>query len=105
MTDTALLLLSNQPPATLCFFLSTNMRIARDRAWEHTARSRGKGPECWARMRRNMPCPRTSKVGSGSAESARTLGGLLLREDRGHGHVGAQEAPARAFASGELKSI
>ncbi|PPQ87727.1 hypothetical protein CVT24_008416, partial [Panaeolus cyanescens] len=31
----------------LRFFLSRNIRIARDRAWDQTVASRGKGPEFW----------------------------------------------------------
>ena len=31
----------------LKFFLSKNIRIARERAWDQTVRSRGKGPEFW----------------------------------------------------------
>ncbi|KAH8111962.1 hypothetical protein DFH11DRAFT_559530 [Phellopilus nigrolimitatus] len=46
-TYATLLLLSNQLTVILRFFLSKNMRIARDRAWQHTERSRGKGPEFW----------------------------------------------------------
>lgn len=29
------------------FFLRKNLRIARDRAWDQTVKSRGKGPEFW----------------------------------------------------------
>jgi hypothetical protein len=31
----------------LRFFLSRNIRIARDRAWNQTVASRGKGPDFW----------------------------------------------------------
>ena len=31
----------------LKFFLSKNIRIARERAWDQTVHSRGKGPEFW----------------------------------------------------------
>ena len=31
----------------LRFFLSRNIRIARDRAWDQTVASRGKGPDFW----------------------------------------------------------
>ncbi|THH28668.1 hypothetical protein EUX98_g5513 [Antrodiella citrinella] len=31
----------------LTFFLSRNLRIARDRAWDQTLQSRGKGPAFW----------------------------------------------------------
>jgi len=29
------------------FFLAKNMRIARERAWDQTVKSRGKGPDFW----------------------------------------------------------
>ncbi|KAH8108908.1 hypothetical protein DFH11DRAFT_1731478 [Phellopilus nigrolimitatus] len=47
MTDATPLLLSNKLTVILRFFLLKNMRIVCDRAWEHTARSCGKGPESW----------------------------------------------------------
>ena len=31
----------------LKFFISRNLRIAKERAWEQTVKSRGKGPEFW----------------------------------------------------------
>lgn len=31
----------------LTFFLSRNIRIARQRAWDQTVASRGKGPDFW----------------------------------------------------------
>ncbi|KAI5114639.1 hypothetical protein M0805_000762, partial [Coniferiporia weirii] len=46
-TYATLLFLSNQVTLILKFFLSKNIRIARERAWEQTVRSRGKGPEFW----------------------------------------------------------
>lgn len=45
--DATLLLLSTQSTFILTFFLSRNLRIARDRVWDQTLRSRGKGPEFW----------------------------------------------------------
>ena len=38
---------SQQVTFILRFFLSKNIRIARDRAWQHTVESRGKGPDFW----------------------------------------------------------
>ena len=40
--------MGHQLTTILRFFLSKNIRIARDRAWQHTVASRGKGPE-WFR--------------------------------------------------------
>jgi hypothetical protein len=45
--DAALLIVSSQVTYILRFFLSRNIRIARDRAWAQTVASRGKGPEFW----------------------------------------------------------
>lgn len=39
--------LSSQLTFILKFFLSRNLRIARERAWDHTVASRGKGPSFW----------------------------------------------------------
>ncbi|KAI0275468.1 hypothetical protein BC834DRAFT_815752 [Gloeopeniophorella convolvens] len=39
--------LSSQLTYILIFFLSRNLRIARERAWEQTITSRGKGPTFW----------------------------------------------------------
>ncbi|TFK56315.1 hypothetical protein OE88DRAFT_1721575 [Heliocybe sulcata] len=46
-TYATLLFLSTQVTAILTFFLSRNIRIARQRAWEQTVASRGKGPDFW----------------------------------------------------------
>jgi len=43
----AILLVGNQITYILRFFLSRNIRIARERAWEQTVASRGKGPNFW----------------------------------------------------------
>lgn len=37
--------MGHQLTTILQFFLSKNIKIARDRAWQHTVASRGKGPE------------------------------------------------------------
>ena len=41
------MLVSNQITVILRFFLSKNIRIARDRAWDQTVASRGKGTTFW----------------------------------------------------------
>ncbi|KIK00917.1 hypothetical protein K443DRAFT_678842 [Laccaria amethystina LaAM-08-1] len=46
-TYAAVLLLGSQMTQILRFFLARNMRIARDRAWDQTVLSRGKGPDFW----------------------------------------------------------
>ncbi|KAJ8457247.1 hypothetical protein ONZ45_g18385 [Pleurotus djamor] len=43
----AMVFLGEQITMILQFFMSRNMRIARDRAWAQTVESRGKGPEFW----------------------------------------------------------
>ena len=45
--DAALMIVGSQVTYILRFFLSRNIRIARDRAWDQTVASRGKGPEFW----------------------------------------------------------
>ncbi|KAF9553374.1 hypothetical protein CPC08DRAFT_713792 [Agrocybe pediades] len=46
-TYATILLLSNQVTYILRFFLARNIRIARDRVWDYTVASRGKGPDFW----------------------------------------------------------
>ncbi|KAF8079403.1 hypothetical protein FPV67DRAFT_1405545 [Lyophyllum atratum] len=46
-TYAAVLLVGSQITYILRFFLSRNIRIARDRAWTQTVASRGKGPGFW----------------------------------------------------------
>ncbi|KAG8689906.1 hypothetical protein FRC11_014954 [Ceratobasidium sp. 423] len=45
--DATLLFLGDQLTGILNFFLSRNLRIARDRAWDQTMASRGKEEEFW----------------------------------------------------------
>lgn len=45
--DMAILLLGTQVTSIITFFLSRNIRIARQRAWDQTVASRGKGPDFW----------------------------------------------------------
>lgn len=40
-------MVGSQVTYILRFFLSRNIRIARERAWAHTVASRGKGPDFW----------------------------------------------------------
>ncbi|KAH7920371.1 hypothetical protein BV22DRAFT_1074078 [Leucogyrophana mollusca] len=46
-TYVAVLLLGSQITAIISFFLSRNIRVARQRAWDQTVASRGKGSEFW----------------------------------------------------------
>ena len=46
-TDATLFFLSSQVSAVIYFFLSRNIRIARERAYEQTIQSRGKGADWW----------------------------------------------------------
>lgn len=46
-TWAAVVFLSSQLTFILKFFLSRNLRIARERAWDQTIASRGKGPAFW----------------------------------------------------------
>jgi len=46
-TYAAIITLGSQVTTIISFFLSHNIRIARDRAWAQTVASRGKGPDFW----------------------------------------------------------
>lgn len=46
-TDAALMIVGSQVTYILRFFLSRNIRLARDRACDQTVASRGKGPDFW----------------------------------------------------------
>ena len=46
-TDATLFFLSSQISTIIYFFLSRNIRIARERAYEQTIQSRGKGADWW----------------------------------------------------------
>jgi hypothetical protein len=45
LIDAAMVYMGHQLTTILRFFLSKNIRIARDRVWQHTVASRGKGLE------------------------------------------------------------
>ena len=47
LADAAILLVGSQVTYILRFFLSFNIRTARQRAWAYTVASRGKGPAFW----------------------------------------------------------
>ena len=45
--DAAIVIVGSQVTYIMQFFLRRNIGIARDRAWDQTVTSRGKGPEFW----------------------------------------------------------
>ena len=45
--DVAILLVGSQVTTIISFFVARNIRIARQRAWDQTVASRGKGPDFW----------------------------------------------------------
>lgn len=45
--DATLFFLSSQVSAIIYFFLSRNIRVARERAYDQTIQSRGKGADWW----------------------------------------------------------
>jgi hypothetical protein len=47
LSDVTILLLGAQVTTVITFFLSRNIRIARQRAWDQTVASRGKGADFW----------------------------------------------------------
>ncbi|KAG1725710.1 uncharacterized protein EDB91DRAFT_1167635 [Suillus paluster] len=46
-TYVVILLVGSQVTAIISFFVARNIRIARQRAWDQTVASRGKGPDFW----------------------------------------------------------
>jgi hypothetical protein len=66
---------SQQVTFILRFFLSKNVRIARDRAWQHTVESRGKGPDFWQPYVEEWAVPPRVDSNDGFLEKA--LGGWL----------------------------
>ncbi|KAJ2930310.1 hypothetical protein H1R20_g6757, partial [Candolleomyces eurysporus] len=74
-TYAAILYVSQQVTFILRFFLSKNIRIARDRAWQHTVESRGKGPEFWRPYVEEWEVPPQVDVKEGFLEKA--MGGWL----------------------------
>lgn len=79
----------------LTFFLSRNLRIARDRAWEQTIVSRGKGPDFWKHYVEEWDSPPPLSRWKGMAHWASTTVGRILikreflwgRYKPGSGHV------------------
>lgn len=61
--DATLVLLSTQFTVVLTFFLSRNLRIARERAWNQTVASRGKGPDFWGPYVEELDVPPEVDVG------------------------------------------
>lgn len=61
--DATILFISSQIHAIIFFFLSKNIRIARDRAWDYTVKSRGKGPEFWQPYVEEWQKPPSVEVG------------------------------------------
>ena len=45
--DATLFFLTSQVSTVIYFFLSRNIRIARERAWDQTIQSRGKSADWW----------------------------------------------------------
>lgn len=75
LTDAAILYVSQQVTFILRFFLSKNIRIARDRAWQHAVESRGKGPDFWQPYVEEWEVPPQVDVKEGFLEKA--IGGWL----------------------------
>lgn len=62
----AILLLGTQITSIITFFLSRNIRIARQRAWDQTVASRGKGPDFWQPYVEEWNVPPTVDEGLGT---------------------------------------
>ena len=64
-----MLLLGSQVTFILHYFLSRNIRIARDRAWAQTIASRGKGTEFWGPYVEEWDNPPPVDVDDGKTKS------------------------------------
>ncbi|KAI9566343.1 hypothetical protein HD554DRAFT_2025659 [Boletus coccyginus] len=69
-TYMAILLLGTQVTFIITFFLSRNIRIARQRAWDQTVASRGKGPDFWQPYVEEWDVPPIVDEGFGSRVSS-----------------------------------
>lgn len=47
LPDVAILLVGSQVTGIISFFVARNIRVARQRVWDQTVASRGKGPDFW----------------------------------------------------------
>ena len=72
-SDMAILLLGTQVTSIITFFLSRNIRIARQCAWDQTVASRGKGPDFWKPYVKEWEVPPTVDE-SFSARASITMG-------------------------------
>lgn len=76
--DAAVLLAASQVSNIIRFFLSKNIRIARDRAWNQTVASRGKGPEFWQPYVEEWSSPPKMKMKEGKLDKVGSkFGGWL----------------------------
>ncbi|TFL01469.1 hypothetical protein BDV98DRAFT_568128 [Pterulicium gracile] len=77
-TYAAVLLAASQVSNIIRFFLSKNIRIARDRAWNQTVASRGKGPEFWQPYVEEWSSPPKMKMKEGKLDKVGSkFGGWL----------------------------
>ncbi|KIJ66628.1 hypothetical protein HYDPIDRAFT_129676 [Hydnomerulius pinastri MD-312] len=68
-TYVTVLLIGAQLTSILTFFISRNIRIARQRAWDQTVASRGKGPDFWQPYVEEWDTPPVVKEGFGTRVS------------------------------------
>jgi hypothetical protein len=52
-----MLLVGSQATHIIRFFLSRDIHVACDRAWDYTVASRGKGPDFWQPYVEEWECP------------------------------------------------
>ncbi|KAL5494567.1 hypothetical protein ACEPAI_28 [Sanghuangporus weigelae] len=77
-TYATLLFLFDQITYIIRVFLAKNLRIARDRAWDHTVRSRGKGPEFWGPYVEEFAVPPNLRQ-KGESKWERLAGNFVVR--------------------------
>ncbi|TFK19669.1 hypothetical protein FA15DRAFT_626455 [Coprinopsis marcescibilis] len=74
-TYAAILYMGHQLTFILKFFLSKNIRIARDRVWDQAVQSRGKGPDFWRPYVEEWDNPPVGKAAPGFSKNI--LGGKV----------------------------
>ncbi|CAL1693789.1 unnamed protein product [Somion occarium] len=78
VTVATIVFLSSQLTAILTFFLSRNIRVARDRVYDQTIASRGKGPDFWKPYVEEWDQPPKPKKSSGLSVFASSFVGRML---------------------------
>ena len=76
--DATVLLILNQTSAIINFFLSKNIRIARDRAWDYTVQSRGKDQSFWGPYVEEYAIPPKPQISKWERWASNPIGRIAL---------------------------